>query len=238
MADAASVSLLCLPHAGAGASFFTSWAGLVGIPVHLMPMQLPGREERIDEEPYRDVLSAVRTLESDFAGRSPRPDRVALFGHSFGSVLAFELARRLESRPGVEVVRLFASGSPGPSAPRARRAAGLDDDAFLDRVQEFAGYRHPAFDIPELRSLLLPALRADVLAHEEYAPVCEAPIQAPITCFRGGDDHLVSVEDAAGWRSSTAGGFELVELPGGHMYLVEQAKFLLACILERLTVEP
>jgi surfactin synthase thioesterase subunit len=223
--------LLCLPHAGAGASFFLPWNDLAGPGLSVQPVQLPGREELIDEEPYRDVASAIRGIDAELP---PLPERVALFGHSFGAVLAFELARTLEARGDITVEHVFVSGSPGPSATRVPRASGLDDDEFLDRVQEFAGYRHPAFDIPELREVILPTLRADVLAHEEYRPPSPAPIRAPITCLRGSDDHLVSADDAAAWHASTSSGFELVTFPGGHMYLLEQADVVCKTIADRM----
>lgn len=226
------VPVLCLPYAGGGASFFRAWQRLADPAIEIHPVQLPGREERIDDEPYVDVRSAVDGLGAELldlvAGQ-----RIALFGHSLGAVLAYELARWLAAA-GIHVTHLFISGSPAPRLGRDQRATGLDDEEFLRRVVEFAGYRHPAFEVPELRELILPLLRADVALHEDYQPLSEQPVDVPITCFRGADDELVSLAQCQAWRSATTAGFELIELDGGHMFLVDSADALLTAVAERL----
>jgi surfactin synthase thioesterase subunit len=228
------VPVLCLPHAGAGAAFFRSWLASTPQPVALRPIQLPGREELIDEDPYTDIGSALIGLLPGVLEVLSRPAAVALFGHSLGAVLAYEVARHLQCQPGIRVQRLFVSGSPAPHLGRSRRATGLDDTEFLDRVLEFAEYRHPAFDIPELRELILPTLRADVRMHEDYRPLPGAALTAPITCFRGIDDELVSAAEADAWREATAGDFELIELPGGHMFVSDDCGPLLRVVGARL----
>ncbi|MET8974173.1 alpha/beta fold hydrolase [Streptomyces sp. NPDC004539] len=220
--------LICLPYAGAGASFYRSWSGAE---LEIVAPQLPGRERLIDDEPYRDVHRAIDGLMSqlDLGG-----GRFALFGHSLGAVLAYELAHRLVGMPGVEVVHLFVSGSPEPDLGRERRATGLSDDEFLDRVGEFAGYRHPALEDPEMRELLLPTLRADVEMHENYVRGTSLPLDAPITVFRGVDDELVSRDEASSWSKATSRAFDHVEMPGGHMYLTEAGPELVSAIAARL----
>jgi surfactin synthase thioesterase subunit len=229
--------LVCLPYAGAGASFYRPWADLAGDALEIMPLQLPGRERLIDEEPYRDVHLAVDGLLPQLRERLGDGDhRVALFGHSLGAVLAYELARRLVAEPGVELVRLFVSGSPEPGRGRGRdqRATGLSDEDFIARVGEFAGYSHPALDDPEMREMLLPTLRADVEMHENYVPSTGLPLDAPLTVIRGEDDELVSHDDAVSWSRASGRDFEYIEVPGGHMYLTESASALVHVIVSQV----
>ncbi|MGW9027998.1 thioesterase II family protein [Streptomyces sp. NPDC055722] len=227
-----ATTLVCLPFAGAGASFFRPWQRVAGERLAILPLQLPGRERRIDEEPYTDARTATEGLLGDLraalAADPGLPCRFALFGHSLGAVLAYELAHRLAAEPGgTELARLFVSGSPHPAEQRTRRATGLPDDAFLARVHEFAGYTHEALDDPEMRELILPTLRADVEMHENYTPAADLPLPAPFTVLRGSHDELVSRDEAAAWAKVAGAGFRSVELPGGHMYLTESAGELL-----------
>lgn len=225
------VQLICLPFAGAGASFFWPWRSL-DPRVTVRALQLPGREKRIDDEPFEDVEGAADALVAELIA-DPGLDEgpVALFGHSLGAVLAYELARRLRAS-GVAVARLFVSGSPGPWSPRARRATGLDDEQFLAEVETLAGYRHAAFDDPDMRGMLLPVLRADVEMHENYRATSTEPLSVPITALRGERDEMVSREQAEQWAGVTRGPFAYRELPGGHMYLVDEPERVLRVTAE------
>ena len=224
-------ALVCLPFAGAGASFYRPWSSdAYRSNLRIVPLQLPGRERRIDEEPLREVPAAVDELVGQLPEALDGVTRMALFGHSLGAVLAYELAARLTTTPGVEVARLFVSGSPPPDAPRQQRATGLPDDEFLARVAEFAGFNHAAMDDPELRELVLPTLRADIQLHEDYRPGTRDPLPVPVTALRGTSDKLVGAEEAMGWAKFTGRDFAYAELPGGHMYLVESSVPLLRLI--------
>jgi surfactin synthase thioesterase subunit len=224
------IGLVCLPFAGAGASFFHPWQDIATDRLVVVPLQLPGRERRIDAEPYRDALVAADELLPDLVEQLDGMTDVVLFGHSVGAVLAYELAHRVAAHPDLVLRRLFVSGSPEPHTQRSERATGLPDEEFIARVSQFAGVRHEALEDPEMRELILPTLRADVEMHENYRPGTADRLPAPITSLRGSDDTLVTAAEAARWSEVAGAGFEYVELPGGHMYLTESAPDLLKLI--------
>ncbi|MEU2834664.1 alpha/beta fold hydrolase [Streptomyces lavendulae] len=230
--------LVCLPFAGAGASFFRKWQPLAADGLRIAAVQLPGREERFLDETHTDASSA---MDEAWAWLEPQLDgaeRIVVFGHSLGAVLAYELAHRIGDLGGLPVERLVVSGSAGPWKPRARRATGLSDEQFLTRVQGFAGYTHQAMQDEEMLELLVPLLRADVEMHENYRPSYPGPLNAPITALRGADDDLVSAMECAQWVEATTGGFDSTELPGGHMYLTESAGDVLRIVTEALLEGP
>jgi surfactin synthase thioesterase subunit len=227
-----TVPVICFPFAGAGAGAYRRLREYPSDVLTICPVQLPGREERYGEPPYTDVVQAVDGLLPELLELAGDGGRVALFGHSLGAVLAHEAAHRLGGVEGVTLVRLFVSGSPGPWTGRETRATGLSDDAFLARVRDFAGYTHPALEHPELRTMLLPALRADVEMHENYRPSRDKRLDVPITSIRAADDELVSAEEAAQWTEATTGRCRVAQPPGSHMYLVD-APGALVTLLER-----
>ncbi|MBB3112263.1 surfactin synthase thioesterase subunit [Paenibacillus phyllosphaerae] len=234
------VKLYCFPFAGAGASFYNGWNDYFGDSVEVVPVQLPGRERLIAEEPYRDLHTAADAFASMIEtenGAHP----VALFGHCFlGATMAFEVARRLESRGTVELVRLFISAASTPHSTRTYKLSSCADDCFVEEVQNLTGFTHHAFAIPELRELLLPALRADFEMDETYIPASRDSIHASITAMYATEDSFVSQEDVARWQACTSGEFELFEVNGEHMYITHnshQAKTIIQGTLAKLYKE-
>ncbi|MFI6004428.1 thioesterase II family protein [Streptomyces sp. NPDC051366] len=222
-------TLLCVPFAGAGASFFHPWREPAADRWRITSVELPGRERKILEEPYRNVVEAAKGSIDDIVADLGEGARVVLFGHSLGAVLAYELVHLLSAR-GVQVERLIVSGSPGPWTQRERRATGLPDEEFLARVEEFAGFRHEALDHPEMRELILPVLQADCEMHENYVPSTDELVSVPICSLRGASDGLVTAEEARQWQASTTAEFSYVEFPGDHMYLVDLGREVLDVI--------
>ena len=54
--------LFCFPHAGGGASIFRLWHKFIPTTIEVCPVQLPGRENRIQEEPYTNITNLVKDL--------------------------------------------------------------------------------------------------------------------------------------------------------------------------------
>jgi surfactin synthase thioesterase subunit len=208
-----STALVCLPFAGAGATFFRKWRPLAPEQLTLVPVQLPGREEKFYEPPHTDVGKAMDEVCPAVLPLLDGADRVALFGHSLGAELAYELAWRLAGH-GVDVRRLFVSGAPGPRNRAVERVSELDDEGFLEGLRRVAGYRHPAMDHPEMLQVMMPFLRADSEMHENYQSAHPDRLAVPITSLRGRDDELVSAAEAAEWADETSAGFNAVELDG------------------------
>jgi surfactin synthase thioesterase subunit len=230
--------LACIPYAGSGAGFYRAWKKLDVTDVEVIPLQLPGREERFVEPLQTDLSIAAKALAADALRAAKDKSPIALFGHSLGAALAYELARELLPKHPALVCHLFVSGSPGPWTRRTLRATGLEDGEFLARVIEFAGVGHEAFNNPDLREILLPVLRADVAMHEDYAPTPHAVINIPITAVRGADDRLVSRSQLEEWRAATSARFAIAELPGGHMYLADRPSAVLELVGRALCDRP
>lgn len=230
-------ALICLPFAGAGAAFFRKWRPLVPAGLTLVPVQLPGREERYFDKPHTDAATAMDEacpwVIEQLGRLGGDADRVALFGHSLGAELAYELTRRLTEQ-GIEVSRLFVSGAPSPSDRQVERVSDLDDAGFLDGLRRVAGYEHPAMNHPEMLEVMMPFLRADSVMHENYRSSYTQRLDVPITALRGRDDQLVSAAEAAQWADETDAGFRSLDIDGNHMYLTDHAEALLRAIVDDL----
>jgi surfactin synthase thioesterase subunit len=198
----------------------------------VVPVELPGKERLFAEEPASDIPGLIKAVLPTLRKAIGPDDRIAVFGHCFGAVAAYELARVLEEDGGDHDLALIASGSAAPGVIPWERLAGLDDDALVAAMSRNAQYRHAALDEPELRELLMPALRADVTAQETYTPAWATPFSGRVITVRGVDDTLVDADAVSEWRAVASSEPLSYELPGGHMYLTDQWDPLLS-LLER-----
>src|SRR5215203_1733364 len=82
--------LFCFPYAGGGASLFSSWNSLSPV-AEVAAVQLPGRENRLREPPAKrldDIIPGIlEAIGPQLCGQW------AVFGHSFGGLVAYETAR-------------------------------------------------------------------------------------------------------------------------------------------------
>ncbi|MEU6788774.1 alpha/beta fold hydrolase [Nonomuraea angiospora] len=225
--------IVCIPYAGSGSSVYRSWAALSNFSLDVLAVPLPGREELIDEEPRQDVGSVLEAVLPQVLDWLDGRTETAVFGHSMGGVVAYELAHRLVDAA-VSVSLLVTSGSHAPWDTPPNPIATLPDDEFLANIHRFAGYRPPALDDPEFRELMLPVLRADAAIRERYRPSSSRPLSARILAVRGDDDSVVSAADNARWAAATTFPLLQAELPGGHMYLREDPRPLLRLIVGQL----
>jgi surfactin synthase thioesterase subunit len=210
--------LFCLPYAGAGAALYRPWAALVPDGVELCPVLLPGREGRHREAPHTDLCELAVVLADALDGWLDRP--FALFGHSMGAWIAFELAREARRR-GYEPAHLFVSGRPAPQLVVSEAPIhALPDEAFVEAVgQRYGAIPDVIRNDPDLLRLFLPTLRADLTMIERYVYRSEAPLTVPITAFGGTHDPRADRAQLEAWREQTIDRFDLQMHPGDHFFI-------------------
>lgn len=213
----AALRLFCLPYAGGGASLFQRWVERLPGDIELCAVQLPGRETRLDEEPFDRIEPLLDALELAVLPYVDRP--FALFGHSMGAILAFELARALHRR-GVAPRQLFVSGRAAPQLADPRpHIHALAPARFLDEVTALGGTPPEILDHRELLGTLLPVLQADFAAIERWSYAPGEPLAAPLSALGGAGDPRIGRRELAAWGAHTRGRFSLELFPGGHFFL-------------------
>ena len=238
-----AVRLLALPYAGGDTSIFAAWADLLPWEIELLPVQLPGRGRRALEPAYAAVgplVGALADALADALAEEPGPPTpLAIFGHSMGALVGFELARELRRRGGPEPRHLLVAGRHAPQLPpRFSPLSELPDAELFEQMHRRYGYALPAAAGPldELLDAMRPTVRADLKVSETYVYTEEPPLDCPITAFGGLADPTLLREELDAWRHLTRGPFRTRMLPGGHFFLEVEAdmRFLVRFIADAL----
>lgn len=205
--------LACIPHAGAGVSVFKDWPRLLGDRVKLAFVQLPGREDRLQESLTQPLAHITLQLAEALMALAPRT--LAIFGHSMGASLAWAVAGILWEHHGVRATLILSAQSPQP-----RRLGALSPTADLRGWFARMGEPYPeALDHPEVRTLFCLAFEHDLAWMDRELPATPAgPYPLEVHCLYGSDDGLVGREAMAHWAKLTTGAFALAEIQGGHLY--------------------
>ncbi|MEV0643073.1 alpha/beta fold hydrolase [Streptomyces sp. NPDC050619] len=222
-APAQAPRLVCLPHAGGSASYYFPFSAAVSPAVQVLAVQYPGRQDRRNDPGLQSVPELAEAIYGALKG-VPDLGEFALFGHSMGAVLAFEVASLLEQRLGVRPVRLFVSGRRAPSRVRPERAHLLGDDELVAELTSLDGTDSRLLADSEMRALLLPMIRGDYRAIETYRCRPGARVTTPITVLTGDADPRTSAEEARDWKLHTTADCTVHEFPGGHFFLNDHQK--------------
>lgn len=228
---AARLRLFCLPFAGGGASAFRTWGRALSPAIEVCPIQLPGRENRCSEPLHTEAIALAELLASQIQLYADKP--FALFGHSMGALLAFELTRVLQRQNAPLPLSLFLAAHRAAHLPSRREPMhALPDVEFIEKLRRFGGFPNEILEHQELLDFLLPTLRADLTLCDLYSYTAGDTLNCPLHLYAGQQDTEVAPEEIEAWSEHTTQTASLRVFPSGHFFLREDGDALLQAIAE------
>ncbi|MFI5930582.1 thioesterase II family protein [Actinoplanes sp. NPDC051494] len=209
----AVATLYSFPHAGGAAGEYARWAAHTP-GLRLVAVQPPGRAHNLGAGAFTTMAELVGEIVARVRFTPP----FALFGHSLGALVAFEVARALVTEP----VHLFVSSFPAPPLTRTDRPLHvLDDPGLRTEVEKRWGPLPAATRAdPELLAAALACYRADLQVLETYEYRPGPRLRCPVTAIVG-EQEPGGAAWMAGWRDHTEAAFDLRVRPGGHFHTRE-----------------
>ncbi|MBN9228888.1 MULTISPECIES: beta-ketoacyl synthase N-terminal-like domain-containing protein [Legionella] len=252
----AQIRLFCFPYGGGGASIYREWQQEFPDFIEVCPVQLPGRENRMEEQPLDNLDTLVSLLAYQLKPQFDLP--FAFFGHSFGSLIGFELTRYLRTHHLPTPAHLFASAYPDPRVPSKSlhnllaKLQQMNINLFdlnsehigeLDEAQLTAlssvFQENGIVDYSDERmnksiiKVLLPIFIGDMNIVKSYTYRDELPLNLSTTVFLGKQDAWVSPEDHFGWAEHSLEPCEFQQFDSGHLFIRE--KEIRSKVIQKIT---
>jgi surfactin synthase thioesterase subunit len=225
--------ILFFPYACGGASIYRNWHQFFPSEIEVIPIQLPGRENRISEKPYSSLTELTEQLFETFKPLFNKP--IALFGHSMGSLISYELSKRMQLS-GVTPVHLFVSAHAAPDKRTYDTNDHLlSDNELINKLRKLSFTPEPVLQNKDLMQLLFPMIRSDFAMIETYEFKDGPLLECPLTIFGGTNDKEVSLSELDNWKHHTKADFSKVIISGDHFFIHENASVIASAMLKKLT---
>ncbi|NRT86795.1 beta-ketoacyl synthase N-terminal-like domain-containing protein [Clostridium beijerinckii] len=234
----AKIKLFCFPYgSGGGASIYRNWHNKLPDFIEICPIQLPGKENRIKEDAFRDINTAVDTIKEIILPELDRP--YAFYGHSMGALIAYKLAYDLKVKNNNGPNHLFVGAYSSPTIipnplilmtkERFRRAGYTD----IPKAEELKSMNSEEIEkivdvitskvdkSRELVRLYLSTRLSELEMVQSHKQVGKEKFDIPITAFYGKSDDKVKYDEMIKWNDLTTEDFKINSLPGDHLFLKE-----------------
>ncbi|XP_022093206.1 uncharacterized protein LOC110980639 isoform X3 [Acanthaster planci] len=246
-----AVKLVCFPTIGGGPSLFTHWTQpMLPFGIQVLMIQLPGWEGREDEQPLTNMKDIARLVYHELAPHISKGPFV-FFGHSMGSLVAFEVAHLLYDEDNICPHHLFVSSWYAPTLAYPYTEELDITPSTFDRLKEiledspklFASLAKQAqvkfsfiddktFFNTAFMKRLLPCLQASTEIIRDYKCKHENPLPCDLTVFGGKQDAFAKPDLLNGWEQerSRKHSFNKIIFPGKHMYILTSTAQVLEAI--------
>ncbi|ADL51487.1 thioesterase II family protein [Clostridium cellulovorans] len=223
------IILFCIPYAGGSDIGFYKWKGLLDPQIELCPIELKGRGKRYDEGFYKDVSEAIDDIYDQIKDKI-KDNKYAVYGHSMGSMLAYELYNRINVEGNKLPIHMFFSGRQAPSAKRKEgNIHMLPNEQFISRIIELGGTPKEVTESKELMDFILPILRNDFKLVEAYKLEVMSKIKCNISVLNGDKDDI-DEEGILAWKNHAADQCKIYTFNGGHFFINDKLEEVIEII--------
>ncbi|XP_072047582.1 mycocerosic acid synthase-like [Amphiura filiformis] len=246
--------IVCFPPNGGGPSTFAAWPHyLTHFGIQLLFVQMPGWEGRDNEIPLATLEEMTQCLTNvllQVLGDTP----FVFFGHSMGSLLAFEVTQSLLQH-GYCPQHMFLSSwyaptedypqpeeldVPGPVFQKLGQMLGINITKFQQIMEQenvfFSFIDDVVLNNRALMERMLPAVEVAMKIAKAYHLSREELLPCGITVFGGDNDPFVKPELLEDWRLQIEDetNFDMFLFPGKHMYILDNTDAVLQKITQVL----
>ncbi|QWG87512.1 thioesterase II family protein [Bacillus mycoides] len=226
--------LFCFPHAGGSAFNYAKWKNYFNPYIEVVPIELAGRGYRIEESLYQSMEEAVNDVYTSIVKQIEHSPYI-LYGHSMGSLIAYEVARKIQDSKNVLPEFLVLSGRNHPNSKMKNIRHNLSNEQFKREVIAMGGTPSGVLQSEELMGIFLPILRADFKIVETY--IHDNNMQAcdiDFLILNGENDEFTTYNQVIKWEQYTSKTCTFHSFKGNHFFLNENIEEIANRIIRKL----
>ena len=237
--DNVKIKIFCLHPVGAGASIFSHFIFNPPKNTEIIALQMPGRENRLDEGYY---YSNVDKLVEDLSKQIiPEIDGPSIFwGHSWGGVTLYEVIKYMRRNNITEyqnIKKLIVTGSIAPQLTKKWRGReSIKETArkenTIDKIISTVSY----IDDEDFLRSIIPVMKRDMEVIMTYQYKDEEKLSIPILAFGAKEDDVVLLDELKQWEDQTDNNFSFHELHGDHWFLSRNKEFIVSKIEDSISL--
>lgn len=213
-----SKQLVCFHSMGVGASLFTHFLLNPPEDTDILVIQLPGREDRYHEVPLQSVDEVVDQVVTEL--KSHLKANYAIWGHSFGGVISFEIIKRLRENGVVLPKHLMLTATIAPHLVKLWQNRDVLLRVLVEENRaEYLTSLSRYIEDPEFIERILPIMRKDMPLLKSYKYREQDSLDLPITVWAANQDDVVYPDEVSQWSQHTNKEFRFYEVDGDHWFL-------------------
>jgi len=211
--------LFCLPYAGGSKTVYYKWKNYLHPSIELISIELKGRGERINEIFYESLEEAVDDIFENIKDKITN-DEYAIYGHSMGALLSYELYYKIEQMGMKKPEHIFFSGYRAPNIIRQEeKKSTLPDYDFISKVMDIGGTPNKLIENKELLEIFIPIIRSDFKILENYKyNERKNNIECNVSVLNGKQD-AIKLEEILAWKNHVSKEFKVYSFEGNHFFI-------------------
>lgn len=226
------IILYCFPYAGGTASYYYDWSHVLGDGIRVIPIEYKGRGRRANEE----FCSSLEELVADIGKQITEingTENYALFGHSMGSTIAYEVYHWMQLNKLPTPNYIFFSGAEPPMT-KEYSSMDLSNTVLLQKLKSYGGTENLILDNQEMLTMVLERLRNDLLILYAYElKHNQIRMDCNIHILWGKDDNI-NYNRMLEWEKLTSMECSFTILEGGHFYNTSGLQSLFKVLKQQL----
>jgi len=188
------MKLICLHCAGGSSNLFRKWK-FKGI--EIIPIDLPGRGKNICLPMINTFIEAKTFVENEISKEISNNERWAIFGHSMGAYIAYEITKDVINKPDL----LILSGINLFEKSGTLSILENDDYELINNLGYIGGIPQNMIDNKYFVEWFAPLIRCDLEVVNTYVYSENTKVvNIPTIVINSSDDALIDSEDSEKWK--------------------------------------